>query len=299
MPKLKLPILQPLTDSLFSENQLDISVLRLDTLHPFVSGNKVYKLKYNLEAFQNSGMEVLVTFGGAYSNHIVATAAACKEKGIPCIGIIRGDELNEDSNSRLRFASDCGMKLHFIKRESYRQLLTVTDRIDAQVKELIPGTFNRLLYILPEGGAGELAVQGCREIVQEIPGDFSFICCACGTGTTLAGISSALKPGQKAIGIPVLRGESFLKNDILKMNGGLTNFELLQEYHFGGYAKSDPELETFCHTFTEKHDLPLEPVYTGKLFYGILDKIQKNYFPSSSSLVIVHTGGILQELGCA
>jgi 1-aminocyclopropane-1-carboxylate deaminase len=284
-----------LKDSFFEEHQLEVSVLRLDTIHPVVSGNKLYKLKYNLAAFAESGKDLLVTFGGAYSNHIVATASACMEKGIPCMGIIRGDELHANSNDRLRFASECGMKLVFVKRALFRQLLTDPGHIEEQVKNRIPGTESLELFILPEGGAGELAVKGCMEIVHEIPVPFSFICCACGTGTTLAGISAALQRGQKAVGIPVLRGTSFLESDLLKMNAQ-SNVDLLHDYHFGGYARSHPKLEAFCKAFAEKHDIPLEPVYTGKLFYGIMDRIQKSYFPPSSSLVLLHTGGILKDL---
>jgi 1-aminocyclopropane-1-carboxylate deaminase len=289
------PTLQRIHDPLISENTV-VFVLRLDTVHPYVSGNKIYKLKYNLEAFLKSGNDCLVTFGGAYSNHIVATAAACKEKGIRCIGIIRGDELNKNSNVRLRFANDCGMKLVFIKRDLFRQLLAGQEEIEDSIRKMIPEISDRKLFILPEGGAGELAVQGCREILKEIPIDFSFICCACGTGTTLAGISTGLQPNQKAIGIPVLHSEIFLKNDILKMNNGLKNFELLHGYHFGGYAKQNPELEKFCHDFGEKHGIPLEPVYTGKLFYAVFDRIRKNYFPPSTSIVLIHTGGVLEDL---
>ena len=286
---LKRPVLQLLHDILFDESQLKVYVLRLDTMHPLVSGNKWYKLKYNIEAFQKSGQEFLVTFGGAYSNHIVATAAAGKESGIQTIGIIRGEELNEHSNPYLRFANDCGMKLIFVSREIYRKAHDSTFPMDELLNNFKP------YYILPEGGAGELAVIGCKEIIQEIPVDFSFICCACGTGTTLAGISAGLTTGQKAIGIPVLQG-SFLEKDILRMNGGIHNFELMHDYHFGGYAKSGAALEEFCETFSVRHHLPVEPVYTGKLFYGIMDLIHKLYFPPSSTLVLVHSGGILQSL---
>jgi len=293
---LKRPVLQPLYDNLFAERQLEVSVLRLDTIHPLVSGNKWYKLKYNIEAFQQSGKEFLVTFGGAWSNHIVATAAAGKEFGIQTIGIIRGEELNEHSNSCLRFASACGMKLIFVSREIYRLAHDNTIPIDELLKNIKPASLNpKHSFILPEGGAGELAVKGCKEIIQEIPSDFAFICCACGTGTTLAGISAGLSKGQKAIGIPVLHGQ-FLEKDVLNMNGGIHNFELMEDYHFGGYAKSNPMLEEFCATFSKMHQLPVEPIYTGKLFYGILDLIQKHYFPPSSKLVLVHSGGILQPL---
>src|SRR5436190_8948837 len=139
MPELRAPLLQPIRDSFFSEYRINVSVLRLDVLHPVVSGNKLYKLKYNLETFLNSGKDCLVTFGGAYSNHIAATAVACHEKGIPCIGIIRGEELNENSNSRLRLAAACGMKLIFIKRDLFRRLLAAPEQIEGQLMKLAPG----------------------------------------------------------------------------------------------------------------------------------------------------------------
>jgi 1-aminocyclopropane-1-carboxylate deaminase/D-cysteine desulfhydrase-like pyridoxal-dependent ACC family enzyme len=190
------------------------------------------------------------------------------------------------------------MKLVFVSRERYRQLVNNPARLSERLADHDGSLalYQEDLFILPEGGAGEPAVKGCMEIVQDIPIDFSFICCACGTGTTLAGISAALKHGQKAIGIPVLHGESFLQKDMLNMNGGLANFELLFDYHFGGYARTNSELETFCTAFVKKHGIPLEPVYTGKLFYGIMDLIKRNYFLPSSSVILVHTGGILQDL---
>ena len=284
---LKRPVLQPLRDSLFVEKQLDVSVLRLDTIHPFVSGNKLYKLKYNMEAFQRSGKEYLVTFGGAYSNHIVATAAAGKAAGINTIGIIRGDELNESSNARLRFASDCGMQLKFIPRDEYRQW-----RNDLKKEKGPFIAMDDAGYFLPEGGSNELAVKGCMEIVNEIENDFGVICCACGTGATLAGISASLGDRQKAIGIAVLRGSKFLEDDIRKMNGGRNNLEVIHDYHFGGYAGKNNELEEFCRWFIETHSIAIEPLYTGRLFFALYKLAKKDFFTPQSKIVVVHTGGI-------
>lgn len=295
-----------LDDELFGEKEVSVSVLRLDKIHPYISGNKWFKLKYNIEEFFQIGKKFLVTFGGAYSNHIAATAAAGKEAGIKTVGIIRGDELNENSNPLLEFAAGCGMKMIFISREAYRQkddrdfvlqLLrgksgpeAFTGYTDEWRVESDPD----LIYILPEGGSNKLAVKGCAEILGYIPAGFDFVCCACGTGATLAGISTALNENQEAIGIAVLQGKNFLEENILGMNGHRSNFRIIHDYHFGGYAKSNPDLDLFCERFSSRHRFEIEPVYTGKLFYGLTGLIKKDYFPKGARVVVVHTGGLFE-----
>lgn len=279
------PVIVELTDSLFVEKELQVFVLRLDLIHPIISGNKLYKLKYNLEEFHRQKKEFLVTFGGAYSNHLVATATAGKESDIYTIGIIRGEELDENSNECLKFISSCGMKLIFVTREEYRRLRENNADLFSLVD--IPAS---KLFLLPEGGSNELAVKGCEEITRNIPFDFDYICCACGTGATLAGIAKSLKGNQQAIGISVLMGEGFLENTIKKFTASTNNFEIIHDYHFGGYAKSTTELEIFCKRFNEGNDIPIEPVYTGKLFFGVYDLIRKDFFEKGRKIVIVHTG---------
>lgn len=275
--------LQKIEAAFLKEKEISLYVLRLDLVHPHISGNKWFKLKYNLKEARKQGKNILVTFGGAYSNHIVATAAAGKEFGFKTIGIIRGEELNENDNSVLQFAKDRGMDLRFVSREEYRSkdaslVLSMTDDC----------------YILPEGGTNELAVKGCSEILSHIDIPFDYVCCAVGTGGTIAGIISSLKVHQKAIGFPVLKGGEFLKNEIEKLTSSKVNFELQTDYHFGGYAKKNNELLSFISDFKLKHNIQLDFVYTGKMMFGVFDLIMKNYFPKGATIIAIHTGGLFQ-----
>jgi 1-aminocyclopropane-1-carboxylate deaminase len=290
MLELKKPELTQLNDSLFEEKKVKVYVLRLDIIHPFISGNKWYKLKYNIEESKRLGADYVVTFGGAYSNHIVATAAAGKEFGIKTIGIIRGEELHPKSNRVLQFASRCGMKLIFVSREDYRLFKqnkdAITDRLIYELR-----TTSSELFIIPEGGSNEFALKGCEEIVNKIPNDFDYILAACGTGMTLAGIIKNLNQNQKAIGISVLHGEDFLEKDIREWSKR-SDFKMSYDYCFGGYAKSNAELQTFCNEFFFKHRIKIEPIYTGKLFFGLYDLIQKDFFQKAKTIVAIHSGGI-------
>src|SRR5687767_1578028 len=213
--------LDVLTDPLFKAKEIHLSVLRLDKLHPFISGNKWYKLKYNLDAFNKSGKTLLLTFGGAFSNHLVATAAAGNELNIATAAIVRGNELNEKSNPALQYVSGCGMKLIFVSRDEYRKM-RMTNSIPEQVFQNLSISSSEL-FVIPEGGSNDLAVKGCEEIVACIKTHFDFIACAAGTGTTLAGISKAIHNNQQALGFPVVKGISSLKSQILTLNGGKKN----------------------------------------------------------------------------
>jgi 1-aminocyclopropane-1-carboxylate deaminase len=279
--------LEQLNFSLFAERKLNAFVLRVDRVDTFISGNKWFKLKYNLEEFRRLKKEVLITFGGAFSNHIVATAAAGKKNGIKTIGIIRGDELNEDSNERLRFAADSGMKLFFVSRDRYKLLRINNDELYDLLDVNQTST-----YILPEGGSNTLAVKGCEEIVSMIDIDFDYICCACGTGATLAGIVNGINQHQTAIGISVLNGKAFLEKTVRSYCGEKNNFRIIHDYHFGGYANTTRELEIFCSGFSAETGIDVEPVYTGKLFYAIQNLAEKNFFEAGKTIVIVHSGGI-------
>lgn len=262
---------------------------REDLLHPEVSGNKFRKLKYNLKEAEAQNYGQVLTFGGAYSNHIAATAAAARLSGLQSIGVIRGEELGNDlektlaSNPSLSFAASCGMKLHFVSREEYRK------KTDPYFVEDLYRRFGKF-YLVPEGGTNKLAVKGCEEILTEEDREFDFICCPVGTGGTVSGLINASDPSQKILGFPALKGD-FLKDEI-KGFVEKPNWELILNYHFGGYAKVDGKLINFINSFSEKYEIQLDPVYTGKMLFGIFDLAEKDYFPKGSRILAIHTGGL-------
>lgn len=264
---------------------IKLTVKREDLLHPHISGNKFRKLKYNILEAKKEGKSALLTFGGAFSNHIAATAAAGKKYGFSTIGIIRGEELVNKigDNPTLTFARDCGMMFKFVTREAYRL------KSDSHFVKALQAEFNDF-YLVPEGGTNPLAVKGCEEILSDGDKEFTHIACAVGTGGTIAGLANAAMPHQKVIGFPALKGEGLL-DDIRKFapNG---NLELINDYHFGGYGKVSEDLIVFINDFFEKTGIPLDPVYTGKLFFGVIDLIGKGYFPENSNVLLVHTGGL-------
>lgn len=268
-----------------SESATTLSFKREDLIHPFISGNKYRKLKYNLLEARKMDCKSLLTFGGAYSNHIAAVASAGKLNGFKTIGIIRGEELEfqKNLNPTLEFASKCGMNLKYISREAYRNK-TQSDFIEKL--RLDYGNF----YLIPEGGTNELAVKGCEEILQPEDRVFDFVCCAIGTGGTISGLINASNISQKILGFPALKGD-FLQEDIRKF-ANQTNWEIISDYHFGGYGKIKPELIAFINGFKRQYNIPLDPIYTGKMMFGIFDLIEKNYFPEGSKILAIHTGGL-------
>nr|WP_310555915.1 pyridoxal-phosphate dependent enzyme [Flavobacterium sp.] len=268
-----------------SNPTISLAIKREDLLHPFVSGNKFRKLKYNILEAKKQQQIQLITFGGAFSNHIAATAFACQEVGIKSIGIIRGEELRTkiDENPTLHFAQNCGMTFEFVSRESY-QNKNATDFI----KEL-ESKYGKH-YVLPEGGTNALAIQGCEEILTDYDADFDYICCAIGTGGTISGIINSAKPHQKILGFPAVKGD-FLTEEICKF-AKTKNWELISEYHFGGYGKVTPDLIQFINDFYKETKIPLDPIYTSKMVFGVLDMIEKNYFPNGSKILMIHTGGL-------
>jgi 1-aminocyclopropane-1-carboxylate deaminase len=264
---------------------VELHMKREDRIHDFVSGNKYRKLKYNITEAINTGFDTLLTFGGAYSNHIAAVAFAAKSYGLASIGVIRGEELEAKSgdNPTLKFAKSCGMKLKFVSRSEYR-MKTTEAFILQLVKEF--GTF----YLIPEGGTNALAIKGCEEILTTEDAQFDHICCAVGTGGTMAGLINASGANQLILGFPALKG-AFLKDNISKFVTR-KNWELIHDYHFGGYAKINPELVAFINQFKKDHGIPLDPVYTGKMMYGILDMIKNDRFPKGAKILAIHTGGL-------
>ncbi|MBK5283900.1 MAG: 1-aminocyclopropane-1-carboxylate deaminase/D-cysteine desulfhydrase [Bacteroidia bacterium] len=275
-------------DELFEQKGIKLFVKRDDLIHPFLSGNKWRKLRYNIEEMMRQKKNVILTFGGAYSNHILATAAAGKEFGFSTIGIIRGEE-PEEKNHVLRQAIALGMKLHFISRAQYR--MKHTEAFLINLKEGFED-----FYLVPEGGANESGVRGCAEIISELKMDYTHICCCCGTGTTLAGIARSMPSGKKAIGICVHKGGASVLENLIQWTSGNDNFEVINDYHFGGYAKSNDELKRYSERFSAETGIPVEPVYTAKMFYGIYDLAKRNYFGRGSVLIALHTGGIHNQL---
>lgn len=267
-----------------------LSVLREDLVHPFTGGNKWRKLKYNLIDFREQNKKILLTFGGAFSNHLIATAAATNQLGIESIGIIRGDEV---SNPCIEFMLENKMKLIFISREEYRKKYDpefISSLLSSLIQERIIKNPDDV-FVLPEGGSNPAAVEGTSEIAKEIP-DAEHIFCACGTGATIAGISKGIKVGQHVHGISVLKGAQFMEKNISDLGGDLSKIRLYYDYHFGGYAKSTDELIKFCRDFYFLNHIQIEPVYTGKLFFAINDLLKKGTFQLKSSITAIHTGGI-------
>ena len=286
--------LQKLHDPLLEVHEVSLWIKREDLLHPHISGNKWRKLKYNLQAAREQRKSTLLTFGGAYSNHIAATAAAGKEYGFKTVGIIRGEE-HLPLNPTLSFAATCGMEMHYISREKYRH------KSDAAFLEEIAVQFNNP-YIIPEGGTNNLAVKGCTEIVHDIDINYDYISCAAGTGGTMAGIIAGLECKKLVLGFPALKGGEFLEKEIEELvynysGQEYSNWRLVTDYHFGGYAKVKPELVEFIKAFQEQHQIPLEPIYTGKMMYGLYDLIKKGYLEKGSTIVAVHTGGLQGNAG--
>ena len=276
---------QDLRLSLLDEAEVQVSVKREDLLHPVISGNKFRKLKYNLQAAKAQGNDTLLTFGGAYSNHILALACAGKENGFKTVGIIRGEELASkwSSNPTLVEASAYGMKLDFVNRKDY-QFRNRFNYLE-ELQEKYPNA-----YIIPEGGSNDLGVQGCREILDAEDAKFDLICCAVGTGATLAGLAESCLPHQHVLGISVLKGD-FLAEEIRNFTSQ-SNWTLDSSYHFGGYAKATERLIEWINTFKKNTGIPLDPIYTGKLFFGIFDGISKGKFPKGSKILAIHTGGL-------
>ena len=275
--------LQEIVDSVLEDKDLRVFVKREDLIHDKISGNKWRKLYYNLQDAKEKGFSSLVTFGGAYSNHIAATAAAGNEFGFNTIGFIRGEE-HSPLNPTLQYAKECGMEFFYIDRSAYREKDTVEFH-----NEYLSEIQN--YYLIPEGGTNELAVKGCQEILGDIVIDFDVVCCPCGTGGTISGIINSLKKHQKAIGFPALKGAGFLKEEI-GVYVKNSHWELNLDYHFGGYAKVSSTLIEFINNFKEKHQIPLDPIYTGKMMYGLWDLIEKDYFRRGSSIVVIHSGGL-------
>jgi 1-aminocyclopropane-1-carboxylate deaminase/D-cysteine desulfhydrase-like pyridoxal-dependent ACC family enzyme len=269
-----------LSDPLFIKENIEIAILRLDKIHPVISGNKWFKLQFYIEEAKRLQKRTIVTFGGAWSNHIIATAAACKQNDLNSIGIIRGEEA-EELSATLRYAKELGMQLIFVSRDDYR---------NKKIPELLS---KEDFYFIDEGGYGEKGVEGAATILDHCrKKNFTHYCCAVGTGTMMAGLIRSSAKDQQVIGISVLKNNFELEDKVKALAHDKENFQLLHDYHFGGYAKYNNELIRFMNEFYLRNRIPSDFVYTGKLFFGIYDLIAKNTFSSGSKILIIHSGGL-------
>ena len=267
-----------------TQHQIELHIKRDDLIHPQLQGNKWRKLKYNLQEARQLNKKTLLTFGGAYSNHIHATAAAGKLFGFNTIGIIRGEPY-ANLNPTLQDAHDWGMQLKYLNRADYK--LKTTAEFQQQLKAEYSDA-----YIIPEGACNQHGLRGCAEINNEIE-NYDVICIACGTGTSLAGIVSSANRHSQIIGFAVLKAADFLISDVEELlKDYYSNWHINLNYHFGGYAKTHNSLIDFIKNFKQEYDIQLEPIYTGKMMYGLFDLIQRGFFPKGSKILAIHSGGL-------
>ena len=287
--------IQNLKHPLFDKHNVKVFVKRDDLIHPIISGNKWRKLKFNIEKYKQGGYQAILTFGGAYSNHIAATAQLGKELDISTIGIIRGDELNKNSNSTLKQANDNGMDLHFVTRNQYQF------RYEKWYWEELRNQFGNIL-IIEEGGANFSGVLGCAEIIDELDFTPDYMISAAGTGTTITGLVYQ-STQTKIIGVPVFKNGEFIKKEVsdLLYYTGLSDIDIEEKldlltletrFHFGGYGKFTNELIDFMNDFYEQTNLKLDQVYTAKMAYSFLELLKNDFFPKDSTIVLLHTGGL-------
>ena len=280
-----------LTDDLFTQKGITLAVLRLDKIHPIISGNKLFKLQYLLQDAIQTPDQKIITFGGAFSNHLVATAFACRQNNLSCIGIVRGErpvQLSHTLHNCLHF----GMELQFVSRQEYSKkeqpdfIMQLKKRWGAAV-------------IIPEGGYHPLGAKGAAAIMNYIAGDTTHIACATGTATTLAGLVAAAKAHQQVLAFPALKGCTDTLERLAFLNEPSLQPQQLHietAYHFGGYAKHTPSLIAFMNQLYEQYQLPTDFVYTAKMMYGVLDLIKNDFFKPGSNIVCVHTGGLQGNL---
>lgn len=277
-----------LSNPLFNEQGIQVFIKRDDLIHPLISGNKWRKLKYLLKKATTEGKTHLVTFGGAYSNHLLATAAAAAKFGLKATGIVRGEAVE---NNTLFLCRLHGMQLIFTDRESYHDKPALFNKHFGN---------NASAFFISEGGASPEAAQGCAELVDELTDTYNHIFCACGTGTTAAGIINGLHQHQlntQFHAIPVFKNGGFIKNEIDQYLIQPSVYKLHLDYHFGGYAKTTPELIDFITSFVQETGILIEPVYTGKMLYAIYDLAKQGYFKRGEKILAIHTGGLIGLLG--
>lgn len=266
-------------------------MLRMDLIHPHISGNKWFKLKYNIQKAKDNGFQNILTFGGAYSNHIYATAAACAKENIGCIGVIRGEE-HLPLNPTLQYAAEKGMILHYLSRSDYRK--KITSGILNNLREQF-GDF----FLVPEGGSNALAVKGMAEVPIALGEDYDLWVTPIGTGGTMAGIISGLKEEDKVFGFSALKGAYDLKDSIsalLCRDTEEARWAINHDFHFGGYAKMTPELMNFIVKFRDDYKILLDPIYTSKMMFGLFSLLDKKAI-AEKKIMVLHTGGLQGWLG--
>lgn len=286
---LKAAPLLKVNDPLLEEKKVTLFIKREDLIHPYIFGNKWYKLKYNLIEAGRQKKRTLLTFGGAYSNHIYAAAAAGSIFGFRTIGIIRGEE-HLPFNPVLKFAKQRKMMINYVSRSDYR-LKAEQEFIDKLHR--VYGDF----YLLPEGGTNFFAVKGCSEIPSTINIEYDYISTAVGTGGTIAGLIAGVKPGIKVLGFPVLKGAQFLEEDLKRLLSPFEitnnrNYEMFFDYHFGGFAKSTEDFITFLEDFCKKYNFKPDRIYFGKMLYGIFDLVRKDYFPEGKTIIALNSAPV-------
>lgn len=278
------PVIQSLNKEWFQQYVEVVDMLRLDVIHPVVSGNKWYKLKYNIQHALDNGYNSIVTFGGAYSNHLTATAYAAKAFNVPVIGFVKGIYAKETLTPTLRECIDNGMQLQFVSNEEYSL------KTDAQYLKSLSSKYNDP-FIIPEGGANEWGREGSAEIASYIPENYTHVCLSVGTGTTLIGIRNTLAEQQHVLGYVPMKKGLYMQDEINKY---LTNKEvfLFDNWHCGGFGKHNDELITFMNSFYTTNHIPIDFVYTGKMMMGIQEQLRSGYFPEDARILCIHTGGL-------
>lgn len=283
---------QLLHNSVLDEKHIDLSVIRLDRIHPVISGNKLFKLHHFLQQAIENEPKSILTFGGAYSNHLAATAYACNRLGLKSIGIVRGEESSQLSHTLL-FCRENKMQLKFISRNEY------AEKDNESFIQKLCNEFDNPL-IVPEGGYDARGAKGASLIMDLLKDkNYTHVCCATGTATTIAGLLSAVEENQQIISIPVLKGMNDIEERILFLINDkkkLKQLTVLNNYHFGGYAKSNTELFSFMNELYKTYQLPTDFVYTGKMMFGVFDAIEKNLFQKGSKIACLHTGGLQGNL---
>ena len=275
-------LISKINTKIVQEKNIQLDLLRLDLIHPEISGNKWFKLKHNIDFAIQNNFKSIVSFGGAYSNHLHALAFAGKQYNLKTIGIIRGEVVE---NETLQDCKRWGMDIHFISRETYRE------KYDIHFLKTVQEEF-KTSYIIPEGGNNALGQKGCAEIVSpEQKEKYDLFCCSIGTGATFTGIVNSLGGEKKAMGFSAIKNGHYIANEIQQQTV-FSNFELQYEYHFGGFAKLNDSLITFMQQFKNEHQIELDRVYTGKMLFGIFDLIEKNSFQEDTKILAIHTGGL-------